>query len=87
MACLWAGAYPGGAEVSLRSITATFECDGCGQVFSVELDPALKRPSLMDAAEEAMKGSLHCHAPNHNVSLGAPGMGDDGQHLCPKCVT
>lgn len=60
--------------MSLRSIVATFQCDGCGNEFRTVMDPALEvKGSLHDAAEYSMREDL-CTAMYHE------------RHLCDSCT-
>lgn len=66
--------------MSIVCIRATFECDGCGCQFRVEMDPATMRPkgwSLMEEAEDYLRGM--CSADG-----GLPAMVHD-LHLCDDC--
>jgi hypothetical protein len=44
--------------MSVRLVKATIECDACGELFKVDLDPAEKvdsQTTIMDRIEEAIK--------------------------------
>jgi hypothetical protein len=60
--------------MSLRSITAKFECDGCGKEIVVRMDPATENiPNGMDWAESELKDNL-----SETVQ--------EGMHLCGTCT-
>jgi hypothetical protein len=66
--------------MSLVCIRATFECDGCGTQFRIEMSPSAMRPkgwSLMEEAEDFLRGM--CAADG-----GMPAMVHD-LHLCDEC--
>lgn len=66
--------------MSIVCVRATFECDGCGTQFKVEMDPASMRPkgwTLMDEAEDCLRGGLGAEG-------GMPGLVHD-LHLCHDC--
>jgi hypothetical protein len=67
--------------VSIICVRATFECDGCGGQFRIEMDPASMRPkgwSLTEEAEDFLRGM--CGADG-----GMPAMVHD-MHLCDDCA-
>jgi hypothetical protein len=67
--------------VSIVCIRATFECDGCGTQFKVEMDPATMRPkgwSLAEEAEDYLRGGI-------GADGGMPAMVHD-MHLCHDCA-
>lgn len=67
--------------MSLVCVRATFECDGCGTQFKVDMDPAKMRPkgwTLMEEAEDYARGG--CGAEG-----GMPAVIHD-MHLCHACA-
>lgn len=67
--------------MSLVCVRATFDCDGCGAQFRIEMDPSTMRPkgwSLMEEAEDYLRGM--CSADG-----GLPTMVHD-MHLCDDCA-
>lgn len=66
--------------MSLSCIRATFDCDGCGHQFQVEMDPAGMRPkgwSLFEEAEDYVRGGVGTE--------GMPAVVHD-MHLCHDCA-
>ena len=61
--------------MSIRAVTAKFECDGCGKPFEVYMDPAeeINGASIMQAAEEEVRSSL-CQSIQADM------------HLCQDCT-
>lgn len=67
--------------MSIVVIRATFECDGCGTQFRVDMDPAKMRPkgwSLMDEAVDYVRGGAG--------SDGGMPMVVHDMHLCHACA-
>lgn len=67
--------------MSLVTVRATFECDGCGTQFKVEMDPTSMRPkgwSLFEEAVDFLRGG--CGADG-----GMPMVVHD-MHLCHVCA-
>jgi NAD(P)H-dependent FMN reductase len=67
--------------MSLVHIRAKIECDECGEMFEVSLDPAAKPPpygSVFEAVEDAVRLS--------DDGCGGPSISDDGKMLCAKCT-
>lgn len=67
--------------MTLVVVRATFECDGCGTQFKVDMDPATMRPkgwTLFEEAEDYVRGG--CGAEG-----GMPAV-VHGMHLCHKCA-
>lgn len=67
--------------MSIVVIRATFDCDGCGTQFKVEMDPAKMRPkgwALAEEAEDYLRGGIGADA-------GMPAMVHD-MHLCHDCA-
>lgn len=59
----------------LKTVTAKFECDGCGESFTVDIDPAetiSANTSPFDLAEEALRSGF--------TSV------QHGKHLCETCT-
>ena len=66
--------------MSIVCVKATFECDGCGCQFKVEMDPAKMRPkgmTLMEEAEDYCRGGCG--------DSGMPAVVHD-MHLCHDCA-
>lgn len=68
--------------MSILSIKATFECDGCGLSFFVGMDPAratcAELPSVADLAEDELRGG--------NPITGECGSVQCDLHLCHACT-
>lgn len=67
--------------MSLIVVRATFECDGCGGQFKVDMDAATMRPkgwSLMEEAEDCVRGGCGSDG-------GMPAI-VHGMHLCHDCA-
>jgi hypothetical protein len=78
--------------MSLVCIKATFECDGCGTQFKVDMDAAHMRPKgwcLMDEAVDCLRGcvantvvhDLHLCAECHDI---AAKIGPEDEGYAPK---
>lgn len=66
--------------MSLVTVRATYDCDGCGKQFRVEMDPSAMRPkgmSLFDEAEDYLRGGCGTE--------GMPAVVHD-MHLCHDCA-
>lgn len=65
----------------IRSIQAMFECDGCGEPFTVDIDPVSKfsqhLPSIYEVAENTVRGG--------NAGAGLTSV-QHGRHLCSGCT-
>ena len=72
--------------MTLKTIIAHLECDGCGKAMQFDLDGAdatdESYPSLMDLAVEACSGG---HV--RNLDGLSSVQGDTAQCLCPKCTS
>jgi len=71
--------------MSLKSIVATFECDGCGKKMEVPLDLAHMRPkgwALFDEAEDALRGAVEVRSATGPELTPAV---VHGLHLCSAC--
>ena len=58
--------------MSIASIKAEIQCDGCGCYFSVALDPARKLPegwSLFDEAVDTVRGGCLAHSVEADLML------------------
>lgn len=68
--------------MSIVTIKAYFDCDGCGAQFGVEMDPArkawMRRQSLDSMAEDAIRGGSTLAGDSCSVQADL--------HLCPKCT-
>ncbi len=70
----------------LKTITAEFACDGCGELFSVSMDPACGPYgdwSTFDFAVDAVRGSIGYRGPTepgHSSSV------QRDKHLCGNCT-
>ena len=68
--------------MTLKSISAKFECDGCGAAFVAYIDPARKLRadwSMFDMAVDAVRGSI---LPGEQSSV----QGESDQCLCERCT-
>jgi len=69
--------------MSVATIRATIDCDGCGKQFKVEMDPARRMsevvPTVDDAAHDAVAGGIVVDMP------GSCSVQDD-KELCPACT-
>lgn len=67
--------------MTLKSISAKFECDGCGAAFEAYIDPARTLPadwSMFDMAVDAVRGSVGAACTSVQ--------GESNQCLCHKCT-
>ncbi len=68
--------------MSLLSVKAHFECDGCGELFYVSMDPARatcdELPSVADLAEDDLRGG--------NPVIGECGSVQCDLQLCHACT-
>lgn len=67
--------------MSIAVIRATFECDGCGAQFRVEMDPADTVPKGWALDELA----IDCLRGGQGADGTMPGIVHD-MHLCAKCM-
>jgi len=69
--------------MSIVTIKAFFDCDGCGKQFGVEMDPArkawMRRQSLDSMAEDAIRGGSTLSGDSCSVQA--------DMHLCTNCTT
>ena len=76
--------------MSIREIRASFECDECGELFSVAIDPAYRPPtswSMDDVATDAVRGSVD-YTDKQGDKIGFAGCSSvqDDKCLCAKCT-
>lgn len=67
--------------MSIVVVRATFECDGCGTQFRVDMDPSKMRPkgwTLFEEAEDYVRGGA-------GADGGMPAVVHD-MHLCHDCA-
>jgi hypothetical protein len=68
--------------VSIALIRATFDCDGCGKQFRVDVDPARRawkrRQAMMELAEDAVRGGYTSDGETCSVQA--------DMHLCEACT-
>lgn len=71
--------------MKLIEVRATFECDGCGRQFSVEVDPAASAPQgwdMMNVAIDAVRGSV-----GYKSRIGSgPSSVQNDKCLCGDCT-
>lgn len=85
--------------MSVLSIIAAIECEGCGKHFRVELDPASKTwrenedggvtvhfGSLFDAAVDGVRGGVVAPEKGGVIDFIAGSSVQDGKMLCPSCT-
>ncbi len=82
--------------MSIVCVRATFECDGCGEQFKIEMDAAKMRPkgwTLMEEAEDYVRGGcgtegmpavVHRMHLCHDCAGIAALVGPDGGGYAPK---
>jgi hypothetical protein len=68
--------------MSIAVIRATFNCDGCGKQFRVDVDPARRawerRQAVFDIAEDAIRGGTAADGGFCSVQA--------EMHLCGECT-
>lgn len=76
--------------MAINVILAHFVCDGCGQSFVVEIDPAYSPPggwTAFDIACDAVRRSVGYTGPNSISGLGGCSSVQGGNHLCGRCTS
>lgn len=68
--------------MSIAVIRATFDCDGCGKQFRVDIEPSRRawkrRQDMMSIAEDAIRGGTTSDGEWCSVQA--------DMHLCGKCT-
>lgn len=68
--------------MSISVIRATFDCDGCGKQFRVDIEPSVRawkpRQDMMSIAEDAIRGGMTSDGEFCSVQ--------SDMHLCGNCT-
>lgn len=75
--------------MTILSVKARFACDGCGEKFSVDLDPAYRPPthwSIDDVAVDCVRGAVGVELDKASDCTGLTSVQGDKQVLCPRCT-